>query len=187
MNERINDSSPASCSANVGKNAPVRVQSTSSDWETPQGFFDKLNEEFWFTLDVCASQENAKCTRYFTKDDDGLNQEWSGVCWMNPPYGKEIPKWMEKAYKSSLYGATVVCLVPARTDTRWWHSFAEKGEKRFVKGRLKFLDCSGQTLRNETDSVKDGRHAPNTGAPFPSAVIVFRPNDTDEARSKTKG
>jgi phage N-6-adenine-methyltransferase len=173
---RKNCKSQTPCSANVGKSAPVRVRSMATDWATPQDFFDKLNDEFAFTLDVCASPENAKCDRYFTEDDDGLMQKWDGVCWMNPPYGKEIPKWMEKAYKASQEGATVVCLVPARTDTRWWHAYAEKGEKRFVKGRLKFLDCSGSTLRNETASVRDGRHAPNTGAPFPSAVIVFRPN-----------
>lgn len=170
----MNDTTQTPCSANVGPNAPVRVQSKSADWETPQDFFDALDAEFGFTLDVCASAENAKCKRYFSKEDDGLSRPWDGVCWMNPPYGKEIPKWMEKAYMESLRGATVVCLVPARTDTRWWHSYAEKGEKRFVKGRLKFLDFSGSTLRNETASVRDGRHAPNTGAPFPSAVIVFR-------------
>ena len=162
------------CCSNVGKKAPVRVQSTSQDWATPQDFFDDLDREFGFTLDVCASENNAKCERFFSIKDDGLSQTWSGVCWMNPPYGKEIPKWMEKAYTESLKGTTVVCLVPARTDTRWWHNYAEKGEKRFVKGRLKFLDCGGSTLRNETPSVRDGRHAPNTGAPFPSAVIIFK-------------
>jgi site-specific DNA-methyltransferase (adenine-specific) len=128
------------------------------EWETPQPFFDVLDAEFGFTLDVCASIENAKCARYFTEAIDGLAQDWSGeICWMNPPYGPAIPAWMKKAYESSLEGATVVCLVPSRTDTRWWHDYAEKAsERRFVKGRLKFGGA--------TDS-----------APFPSVVIVFRP------------
>ena len=123
-------------------------------WETPQDFFDRLDEEFNFDLDVCANVENAKCEKYFTEEMDGLQQEWKGVCWMNPPYGRQIGKWMKKAYESSLNGATVVCLVPARTDTRWWHDYCMKGEIRFVKGRLKF-----------GDSVNS--------APFPSAVIIF--------------
>lgn len=167
-----------SFASNVGANAPVMVRSQSGDWATPQDFFDKLNLEFGFTLDVCASSENAKCKDYFSIKENGLTKEWSGVCWMNPPYGKEIPNWMEKAYEESKKGATVVCLVPARTDTKWWHNYAEKGEKRFVKGRLKFLNTTGKTLRNETESVRDGRHAPNTGAPFPSAVIIFNGRDT---------
>ena len=123
-------------------------------WETPQDFFDRLDEEFNFDLDVCANVENAKCEKYFTEEMDGLQQEWKGVCWMNPPYGRQIGKWMKKAYESSLNGATVVCLVPARTDTRWWHDYCMKGEIRFVKGRLKF-----------GDSVNS--------APFPSAVLIF--------------
>lgn len=124
-------------------------------WATPQDTFDKLNEEFFFTLDVCASIENAKCKRYFTKEDDGLTKKWDGVCWMNPPYGREIIKWMEKAYNSSLMGTTVVCLVPARTDTKWWHEYAMKGEYRLIRGRLKF-----------------GGH--KNPAPFPSAIVVFK-------------
>lgn len=129
---------------------------TSNDitWATPQSFFDKLNEEFHFTLDVCASKENAKCDSYYTEKDNALIKEWKGVCWMNPPYGREIYSWMEKAYHSYLEGATVVCLVPARTDTKWWHEFCVHGEVRFVKGRLKFGDQAGS-------------------APFPSAVIVY--------------
>ena len=123
-------------------------------WETPQDFFDKLNSEFKFEIDVCANKENAKCNNYFTLESDGLNQRWIGVCWMNPPYGREIKKWMKKAYESSLEGAIVVCLVPARTDTSWWHEYAMKGQIRFIRGRLKF------------NNVK-------TNAPFPSAVIIF--------------
>lgn len=98
-------------------------------WATPQSFFDDLDSEFGFELDVCALPSNAKCERYFTPADDGLSQTWSGVCWMNPPYGKEIGLWMRKAYLSSRQGATVVCLVPARTDTRWWHDYAMRRGK----------------------------------------------------------
>lgn len=136
------------------------MSSLTPEWATPQDFFDALNDEFGFTLDVCATPENAKCERYFTKEDDGLSQSWVGeVCYMNPPYGRQIHKWMAKArYEAEFNGATVVCLVPARTDTRWWHDHAmtvwPQGI-RLIKGRLKF----GESKQ---------------GAPFPSAVIVFK-------------
>ena len=123
-------------------------------WATPQDFFDKMNEEFDFEIDVCANDKNHKCDKYFTEEMDGLNQEWTGICWMNPPYGREIGKWVKKAYESSLKGATVVCLLPARTDTKWWHEYCMKGEIRLIKGRLKFGDSKNS-------------------APFPSAVVVF--------------
>ena len=123
-------------------------------WYTPQDFYEKLNEEFNFELDVCSDGKNNKCDKYFTEEEDGLKQKWEGVCWMNPPYGRTIGKWMKKAYESSLEGATVVCLVPSRTDTKWWHDYAMNGEIRFVKGRLKF---GGST----------------TSAPFPSALVIF--------------
>jgi phage N-6-adenine-methyltransferase len=128
--------------------------SRTVEWETPQAFFDALNEEFHFDVDVCATPENAKCKKYFTQEVDGLSQEWGGVCWMNPPYGRSISRWMEKAYVSSLSGATVVCLVPARTDTRWWHDYAMKGDVRFIRGRLRF-------------------GVSKNSAPFPSAVVIF--------------
>lgn len=124
-------------------------------WETPQAIFDKLNVEFGFTLDVCALPENAKCSAYYTPEQDGLLQKWKGVCYMNPPYGREIGHWMRKAYESSIAGATVVCLVPARTDTAWFWDYAMKGEIRFIRGRLKF-----------------GGH--KNSAPFPSAIVIFR-------------
>lgn len=129
--------------------------SKTDGWATPRHIFNELNHEFSFELDVCADHDNAKCSRYFTKEDDGLKQEWQGVCWMNPPYGKTIGKWMQKAYESAQQGATVVCLVPARTDAAWWHDWAMKGEIRFLRGRLKF------------GGGKDS-------APFPSAVVVFK-------------
>ena len=127
-------------------------------WATPQAFFDKYDEKFNFELDVCATDENAKCDNYFTEKIDGLTQDWIGYgnVWMNPPYGREIIHWMEKAYESSLKGATVVCLVPARTDTKWWHEYAMKGEIEFIRGRLKFGDAKNS-------------------APLPSAVVIFYP------------
>jgi phage N-6-adenine-methyltransferase len=109
------------------------------DWETPPEFFARLDGEFRFTLDAAASPVNAKCVRYFTKADDGLSQDWgSETVWINPPYGKTVtPKWIRKAYTASLAGATVVCLVPSRTDAAWFHEYATNAEVRFVKGRLR--------------------------------------------------
>lgn len=132
----------------------VHFSSATDLHATPQDFFDKLNAEFEFALDVCATPENAKCKRFFTKEDDGLKQEWSGVVWMNPPYGREIGFWMRKAHESAANGAVVVCLVPARTDTKWWHDYAIIHEVRFVRGRLKFGDAKNS-------------------APFPSAIVVM--------------
>ena len=135
-------------------NMAVMMSSATDMWETPQWLFDKLNEKYHFETDVCATAENAKCATYYTPDQDGLTQEWRGVCWMNPPYGRDIGKWMRKAYDSAQAGATVVCLVPARTDTAWWHDYAMHGKIEFLRGRLKF----GQAVH---------------GAPFPSAIVVF--------------
>lgn len=129
--------------------------SQTDNWATPQAFFDKLNAEFNFDLDVCADAQNAKCKRYFTKEQDGLSQEWTGTVWCNPPYGRVLKDWLRKSVESWKAGATVVLLVPARTDTAWWHDYATQGEIRFIRGRLKFGDSK-------------------TAAPFPSAVIVFR-------------
>ena len=133
----------------------VHFSSATDLWATPQEFFDKQNAIYSFTLDVCATADNAKCLRYFTEADDGLTQPWHGVCWMNPPYGRTIGQWMKKAYESSQAGATVVCLVPSRTDTVWWHDYAMKGHIEFIRGRLKF------------GSAKNS-------APFPSALVVFK-------------
>ncbi len=143
--------------AKIRNNLSVQFSSKTCVWETPKQLFEKLDSEFNFTLDVCALPENAKCRRYFTPQKDGLKQVWSGVCWMNPPYGREIGKWVEKAFKSAKAGATVVCLLPARTDTAWWHNFVmEAFEIRFLRGRLRFVGAE-------------------SSAPFPSAVVVFRP------------
>lgn len=133
----------------------VHFSSAKDTWETPQALFDVLNRKFHFTLDVCALPSSAKCPRYYTPEDDGLVQPWTGACWMNPPYGREIGKWMERACRAVWEErATVVCLVPARTDTRWWWDCVSCWEVRFLRGRLKF---GGQ---------------PNA-APFPSAVVVM--------------
>ena len=101
----------------------VHFASDRLDWGTPQAFFDMLNDEYRFDVDVCATAETAKCERYYTPADDGLAQRWEGFCWMNPPYGTVIGAWMRKAYEESRNGAVVVCLVPSRTDTAWWHNY----------------------------------------------------------------
>lgn len=137
-------------------NMAVHFSSKTDMHATPQGFFDYYNSIYNFTLDVCASPENAKCENYFTEVDNGLSRDWVGNCWMNPPYGREIIDWMQKAHESSLSGATVVCLVPARTDTKWWHEYAMRGQIEFIRGRLKFGDAKNS-------------------APFPSAVVIFYP------------
>ena len=138
-------------------NAEVMFSSKTDLWETPQDFFDDLDLEFHFDLDVCALPKNAKCGRYYTPEEDGLAQPWEGTCWLNPPYGREIGRWVKKAADSATGGATVVMLLPARTDTRWFHDYIYgKAEIRFVKGRLKFGGAKNS-------------------APFPSMVVVFRP------------
>lgn len=130
--------------------------SKSTEWGTPQTLFDALDREFHFTLDPCATLDNAKCKQFFTQTENGLLHDWSDdIVFMNPPYGREIGKWIRKAYISALAGATVVCLIPSRTDTQWWHDYCMKGEIRFIKGRLKF---------------EGGENS----APFPSAIVVFQ-------------
>jgi len=139
-------------------NTDLMFSSATDQWATPQAFFAEWDALFRFELDVCADSTNAKCRRYFNKEDNGLAQDWApNRCWMNPPYGREIGRWIKKAYDESCKGATVVCLLPARTDTAWWHDYViEHGEVAFIRGRLKF--------GNATSS-----------APFPSAVVVFYP------------
>ena len=136
----------------------VHYSSKTNEWSTPQDFFDELDKEFNFTLDPCATSENAKCTKYFTVEDDGLKQDWSNdIVFMNPPYGRDIKYWIKKAYEESLNGATVVCLIPSRTDTAYWHNYilGKADDIRFIKGRLKF----------------GGSKNP---APFPSAIIIYK-------------
>ena len=133
--------------------------SSKSDlWATPQEFFDELNAEFNFTLDPCATPENAKCKKYYTKVEDGLKQDWSGeIVFCNPPYGREIGKWVKKCYEEAQKPDTiVVMLIPARTDTSYFHDYIYKKAKeiRFIRGRLKFGNSKNS-------------------APFPSMVVVF--------------
>lgn len=130
--------------------------SKTDNWATPQDLFDQIAESFDFDIDLAASAENAKCDKYFDESADSLSQEWTGICWLNPPYGRAIGVWIRKAYEAGRNGATVVCLIPARTDTRWWHDYVKHSEHVLLKGRLKF---------------GDGK----CNAPFPSAVVVFRP------------
>ncbi len=137
------------------KSMSAMMSSASDMWETPQELYDEIDEQYHFDIDVCAVPLNAKCEHYYTPEQDGLSQQWEGCCWMNPPYGRQIGKWMRKAYESAQQGATVVCLVPARTDTAWWHDYAMKGDITFLRGRLKF----GKS---------------KVGAPFPSAIVVFK-------------
>ena len=135
----------------------VMFSSKTAEWTTPQTFYDRLNQEFNFTLDPCCTDETAKCNTYYTEADDGLSQSWAGhSVFMNPPYGRSIKEWIRKAYEESRKPNTiVVALIPARTDTRYWHDYCmEASEIRFIRGRLKFGES-------------------NNSAPFPSAVVIF--------------
>jgi len=131
--------------------------SNSIEWATPTAFFEELDREFHFTLDPCCTKENAKCSKFYTAEDDGLSKDWSGeIVYCNPPYGKEISNWVRKCYEENKKGTTIVMLIPARTDTAYFHQYIYKQhEIRFIRGRLRFNGCS-----------KD--------APFPSMVVVMR-------------
>lgn len=135
----------------------VMYSSKTNVWETPQEFFDRLNCKYKFTTDVCALPENAKCKKFFSPETDGLLQAWKGSCWMNPPYGRNIGQWIKKAFEAGKKDALVVALLPARTDTKWFHEFIYNKpgvSYEFVKGRLKF----GKS---------------KNAAPFPSMLVVF--------------
>lgn len=138
----------------------VLFSSERDNWETPNDFFAGLDDEFGFTLDAAASLANAKCPNYYDKEDDALSLPWRGIVWCNPPYGKVRKQnyaWVAKARREARDGATVVMLLPARTDVKWFHEIAMFAhEIRFVSGRLTF---------------KGGKAA----APFPSVILVFRP------------
>jgi phage N-6-adenine-methyltransferase len=143
-------------------NIEVMFSSATVNWSTPQSFFDQYNQKYQFDLDVCALPDNTKCPVYFTTEVDGLKQPREGVVWMNPPYGREISNWIEKTFQeANRTKSTVVSLLPARTDTRWFQNniYNKCGvEVEFVKGRLKFGDAKNS-------------------APFPSMVVVFKPCD----------
>lgn len=153
---------------NTAKDITTRISkglfsSYSEEWETPQYVFDWIDNQFHFVLDVCATAKNAKCKKYYTKTEDGLKQKWfldseGGACFMNPPYGKKIFRWMCKAKEEGDF-VTVVCLIPARTDTKWFHDYVMRADEVwFIRGRLKF----GNSKQS---------------APFPSCITIFRPPD----------
>lgn len=136
----------------------LMFSSKRQDWATPLEFFKKLDKEFHFTLDPCANKHNAKCNKYYTKKNDGLKQNWAGErVFVNPPFGRELPRWIFKSYVESLKPNTlVVMLIPARTDTLAFHEYIyHKAEIRFIKGRLKFGGS-------------------NNSAPFPSMIVIFK-------------
>lgn len=137
----------------------VHYSNATDEWATPPDLFASLNAEFGFTLDPCATPANAKCAKFFTKREDGLAQSWQGErVFMNPPYGSAIGAWVRKAFEECRHGALVVCLIPSRTDTAYWHDYVMRAsEVRFIRGRVKFVG---------------GKYS----APFPSVVVVFRPN-----------
>jgi len=138
-----------------------RFQSKNQEYATPLELFRPLDDEFHFTIDVCADENNRKVATYYSEKENALIQNWKGVCWMNPPY-KDLKKWVIKAYEESIKNkCTIVCLIPARTNTVWWHEYCMKGEIRFIKGRPKFQGCIH-------------------GLPQPLAIVIFgreyRPN-----------
>ena len=129
-----------------------KFQSKNQSWETPDDLFEKINQEFKFTRDVCASKENTKCSIFWTEEDSCLDKSWDGVNWMNPPY-KDMKKFIKKAYDERKNSITV-CLIPARTNTKWWHEYCMNGEVYFICGRPKFKGCIH-------------------GLPQPLALVVF--------------
>lgn len=139
-------------------NNDLMFSSDKMDWGTPRDLYESLDKEFNFSYDLCALPYNTKCTFYFSPDQDSMKQDWhkiDGYCWLNPPYGRDIIKWIKKAYEESLIGAKIVILIPSRTDTKYWHKYCMKSSHiRFIEGRVKF------------EGAKDV-------APFPSALIIF--------------
>ncbi len=131
--------------------------SNSNEWSTPKDFFQALDAEFHFNLDPCATPQNAKCERFYTIENDGLAQNWGGRVFCNPPYGRDLRKWVKKCYEESKRCEVVVMLIPARTDTSYFHDYIyhKASEIRFIRGRLHF---------NESKQ----------GAPFPSMVVIYR-------------
>lgn len=145
--------------------ADALFSSAKQNWETPQWLFDELNEEFGFELDAAADESNCKCPHFLSEGDDALCFSWADLVssvWLNPPYGRGAGEWVRKAHEESQRGATVVCLLPARTDTAWFHDHVYgRADIRFLRGRLKFVGATSP-------------------APFPSMIVVFRP--PEEAR-----
>jgi len=136
---------------------PAYFSSDAHDWATPRYLFDQIHGEFNFTIDVCAAVESACLGRFWTEYDDALLRSWEGErVWMNPPFGRQIKRWMEKAWNESAHTELIVCLCPSRTDTEWWHEYAMRADEiRFLRGRLSFNDGPGR-------------------APFPSSLVIWR-------------
>lgn len=145
-------------------NLAIHFSSVKHDWSTPWDFFKAQEAEFGpFDLDVCATPENAKCSRFYTREQNGLAQPWTGRCWVNPPFGREIGRWVKKAAEEARHNADcVVCLLPARTDTAWWHDYVAPYAARvvFIRGRITFEGAQNS-------------------APFPSAIVVFKKQGCD--------
>ncbi|WP_316042983.1 DNA N-6-adenine-methyltransferase [Lactiplantibacillus plantarum] len=143
--------------------------SNKEDWETPQDFYDRLNAKYHFEWDLAASDDNAKCSCYFTRDDNSLEQDWEGLSgnlFLNPPYGRELKLWVKKAATTGLKDKqNLVMLIPSRTDTSYWHDYIfNHAEIEFLRGRLKF----------EVDGVS------GDSAPFPSAVVIYTGDGDDD-------
>jgi site-specific DNA-methyltransferase (adenine-specific) len=135
----------------------LRFKSATNEWPTPDSLWKPLDDEFGFTLDVCSTHENAKCANHFTLAEDGLKQPWSGVAWMNPPYGAQLARWVKKCHDEAMRGVLVVGLIPVRSNTSYWHDYVMGNEIRFVRGYPKF------------GNAKQGLKAP-------LAVVIWRPN-----------
>lgn len=132
-------------------------------WGTPKEIFNPIDKEFGFTLDVCAIEANSKCSKFFSPEQNGLNQSWSNeVCWCNPPYGKEVVRWCKKALSESYNGATTVLLIPCKTNTNWWHDYViPYAEVRFIRGRIAFLYPDGTQSKQQL--------------PWPLAFVIYKP------------
>ena len=153
----------------MNNNMNVHFSSLSNEWQTPPATFKEYDELFHFELDAAATKENALCPLFYTKEDDDLQQDWTGKgnVWLNPPYGRIIGKFIRKAYEESLKGATIVCLIPSRTDTKYFYDYCLKyGHIRFFRGRLKFDNRCLPSWKS------DGSHK-KTPAPFPSCMVIF--------------
>lgn len=151
---------------------PGMMSSLRTDWRTPRRLFEMLNREFHFSLDLCATPDNTLAPHWIEPDEDSLSKEWWSLSngeawWCNPPYGRGLGDWIEKAYRTSRTAdsPTIVMLLPARTDTKWFHNYCLKGEIRFLRGRLHFDDGGGR-------------------APFPSMIVVFRPSAQEKPTLK---
>jgi phage N-6-adenine-methyltransferase len=140
-------------------NQDVMFSAEKADWQTPDAVFKQLDQEFAFSFDADNERDRARCRLCFSPDMDATKTNWPAdvSIWCNPPYGRDTGAWLEQGYVASLSGSTVVFLLPARTDTRWFHKYAPLAEIRFIKGRLRFKGA-------------------NASAPFPSMLVIFRPN-----------